>query len=164
MTQNFNQMQLGYDVMANEAGNGAAYGAMLLRISLGFTYVFHSVFMVWMTSGDHGTAALLEGTGLPGPLAYAATHAVATGGIMLIIGMQSRWVALALSPVSFVAVWVHWSPDWILSPQGGGWVCSLYLLILSAVQILVGDGVYALSPSRPLSIGGRSSPMSDQVL
>jgi putative oxidoreductase len=145
--------------MTNEIRDGTAYGAMLLRISLGFTYVFHSVLMVWMTSGHHGTAALLEGTGLPGPLAYAATHAVVIGGTMLILGVQSRWVALALSPVSFAAVWAHLGHGWNFSTQGSGWECSLYLLVLSVVQVLVGDGAYALSPSRPLSIGGRSPSM-----
>jgi putative oxidoreductase len=120
--------------------------------------------MVWMTSGDHGTAALLEGAGLSGPLAYAATHAVVIGGVMLILGVQSRWVALALSPVSFAAVWAHLGHGWISPTQGSGWECSLYLLVLSVVQVLVGDGAYALSSSRPLSIGGRSPPMFDQIL
>jgi len=140
------------------------YGAMLLRISLGLTYIAHSVVMVWMTSGYGGTAALLEGIGLPGPFAYAATYAATVGGAMLILGVQSRWVALALSPIWLAAIWAYSGTDLNLSTEGGGWDCSPYLLVLSAVQVLVGDGAYALSPSRPLLIGGRSPPMFDQVL
>ena len=135
--------------------SGAAYGALLLRLSLGTMYLTHGVVLKWMTFGLDGTAKYFESIGLPGSLAYATIFAEVIGGAMLILGIQSRWVALALLPILFGAFWVHAGNGWVVSAQGGGWEYPLYLIVLSVVQALVGDGAHALSPSRGLPLGER---------
>jgi putative oxidoreductase len=106
-----------------------------------------------MTFGLAGTAQYFESLGLPAALAYATFFAELIGGVLLVLGIQSRWVALALLPVLFGAAWVHIGNGWVFSAQGGGWEYPLYLIVLSVAQALLGDGAYAFKPSRPLSLG-----------
>jgi putative oxidoreductase len=40
---------------------------------------------------------------------------------------------------------------WVFSAPGGGWEYPTYLFVLSIAQFLLGDGAFALKPSRPLS-------------
>ena len=145
--------------MAHEDKTGMAYGALLLRVSLGTMYLTHGVVLKWMTFGFDGTAKYFASVGFPGPLAYATILAELAGGVMLILGVQSRFVALVLSPILFGALWVHSANGWVFTAQGGGWEYPLYLIVLSIVQVLVGDGAHALSPSRPLpTLTRRSVP------
>ena len=134
----------------------ADYAALLLRLSLGTMYLTHGLVLKWMTFGLEGTAKFFGSLGIPAPLAYATVFAEVIGGIMLILGVQSRWVALALSPILIGAFWVHAGNGWVFSAQGGGWEYPLYLIVLSVVQALVGDGAHALSPSRSLPFGERA--------
>ena len=151
--------------MTIEHTTGSAYGALLLRVSLGTMYLTHGVVLKWMTFGLDSTAKFFESIGLPGPLAYATIFAELIGGVMLILGIQSRWVALALSPILFGALWAHAGNGWVFTAQGGGWEYPLYLIVLSVVQALVGDGAHALSPSRRLPLSTRPSvPQFGQAL
>jgi putative oxidoreductase len=136
--------------MTHSHTSSAAYGAFLLRVSLGIMYVAHSLVLKWMTFTLAGTAQYFESLGLPGFLAYATFFAELVGGVLLILGVQTRWVALALLPVLIGAAWVHAGNGWVFSGQGGGWEYPVYLIVLSVAQALVGDGAHALSPSKSL--------------
>ena len=138
--------------MSRAQPSSSDYAALLLRVSLGVMYIAHSVVLKWMTFTLAGTAQYFESLGLPGTLAYATFLAEFIGGVLLVLGVQSRWVALGLLPVLFGAVWVHSGNGWVFSAQGGGWEYPLYLIILSVAQALLGDGAYALKPSRPLTL------------
>jgi putative oxidoreductase len=143
--------------------SGAAYGALLLRVSLGTMYLTHGVVLKWMGFGLAGTAQFFESLGLPGALAYATVFAEAIGGVLLILGIQSRWVALALLPILFGALWVHAGNGWVFSAPNGGWEYPLYLVVLSVVQALVGDGAHALSPSRSIPVPGVAPRVAGQT-
>lgn len=126
------------------------YAVTLLRVSLGVMYLAHSVVLKLFTFGLAGTAGYFESIGLPGWLAYATFAAEAVGGIMLILGIYARWVALALTPALLGAIiWAHGSA-WVFNAPGGGWEYPLYLIVLSVAQFLLGDGRYALRSSRSL--------------
>jgi putative oxidoreductase len=71
---------------------------------------------------------------------------------MLILGLQVRLVALALLPVLIGALWVHAGNGWVFTAKGGGWEYPAYLIVLSMVQALVGEGAFALSRSKPLPL------------
>ena len=150
--------------MTVESRSASDYGALLLRGSLGTMYLTHSVVLKWMTFGLNGTAEYFQSLGFPAPLAYATFLAEVLGGVLLIFGVQSRWVSLTLSPILLGALWVHAGNGWVFTAQGGGWEYPLYLLVLSIVQMLVGDGAYALSPSRPLMLGDRFVPQHGHAL
>lgn len=134
-----------------------AYGVLLLRVSLGVMFIAHSVVLKWLTFTLPGTAQYFVSLGLPAFLAYATFWAEFIGGVLLVLGVQSRWVSLALLPVLLGAFWVHAGNGWVFSGQGGGWEYPLYLIVLSVAQALLGDGAHALSPSRALPFG-RTAP------
>lgn len=121
---------------------------LLLRISLGVMFLAHSVVLKLFTYGLAGTAAFFVGIGLPEALAYITFAAELAGGVLLILGVQTRWVALALSPILLGAiVWVHAKNGWMFGYPNGGWEYPLYLFVLCGAQALLGDGPLALSPS-----------------
>ena len=127
----------------------ASSAIALLRITLGVMYLAHSVVLKLFTFGLPGTAAYFVSIGLPGWLAYATFAAETVGGLMLVLGIQARWVALALIPALLGAiVWGHAANGWVFTAPGGGWEYPAYLVVLSLAQFLLGDGRHALRPSR----------------
>ncbi len=127
---------------------GGPWAALLLRLSLGVMFLAHSIVLKLMTFGLPGTAAFFEKVGLPGSLAYVTFGAEAVGGLLLILGVQARWVSLALSPILLGALfWVHAANGWVFTSPNGGWEYPLYLFVLCIIQTLLGDGSYALMPS-----------------
>jgi putative oxidoreductase len=146
--------------MTRNETTSTAYGALLLRVSLGVMFIAHSLVLKWMTFTLAGTAQYFESIGLPAFLAYATFFAELIGGVLLVLGVQSRWVALALLPILLGATWVHLGNGWVFSAPGGGWEYPLYLIVLSVAQALLGDGAHALSPSRPLTLDGSSATLT----
>jgi putative oxidoreductase len=112
--------------------------------------VAHSIAVKLMKFGLGGTASFFVGVGLPGWLVYVTFVAEAVGGVLLIFGVQTRWVALALSPALLGAIiWVHAENGWVFTAPKGGWEYPAFLLVAGVVQFLLGDGAYALAPSKP---------------
>lgn len=131
------------------------YAVLLLRVSLGVMFLTHSVVLKLMTFTLAGNAEFFVSIGLPGWLGYVVFVAELIGGAMLVLGIQARWVALALLPILAGAVWVHAGNGWVFTSQGGGWEYPLYLTVLAVVQFLIGDGAWALNRSRmPYWTGG----------
>jgi len=130
-----------------------SFAAFLLRVTLGIMYLAHSLVLKLGTFGLAGTAGFFVSVGLPGWLAYVTFAAEAVGGILLVLGVQTRWVVLALSPALFGAIiWVHAGNGWVFTATNGGWEYPAFLIVVSVVQFLLGDGAYALAPSKPLEL------------
>ena len=124
--------------------------AALLRVSLGVMYLTHGLLLKIMTFGLAGTAEYFVSIGMPGWLGYTTAMAEACGGVLLLLGVQTRLVALALSPTLLGAIiWVHAGNGWVFSAKGGGWEYPAFLLVVSAAVALLGSGSYALSRSLP---------------
>lgn len=133
------------------------YGVLLLRVSLGAMFLAHGLLLKVATFGLAGTAGFFESLGLPAGLAYLTVFGETVGGVLLILGVQTRWVSLALLPILLGAVWVHSGNGWVFSAANGGWEYPAYLAVLALAQALLGDGAYALSPSRGVAgIGGEA--------
>ena len=75
-----------------------SYAVLLLRLALGTMFIAHSIVYMTMTLTLAGTVAFFASLELPPWFAYATIVAEALGGLLLILGIQTRWVALALSP------------------------------------------------------------------
>lgn len=121
----------------------------LLRLTLGIMYLAHSLVLKLSTYGLAGTASFFVGVGLPGWLAYVTFAAEVVGGALLVLGVQTRIVVIALMPALFGAIiWVHAWNGWVFTAPNGGWEYPAFLIVVSVVQFLLGDGVYALSPAR----------------
>ncbi len=131
----------------------APFAALLLRVSLGIMYLTHSLVLKVGTFGMAGTVQFFQSLGLPGWTAYATVLAEAVGGLLLVLGVGSRYVALALTPILLGALWVHSGNGWVFSAPNGGWEYPLFLFVLSVVQALLGDGAYALSGRRQSAVG-----------
>ena len=129
--------------------------AFLLRLALGAMFLAHSVLLKYLVFTLPGTATFFQSLGLPTWTAYATFAAETIGGVMLILGVQSRWVALALLPILVGATWAHAGNGWMFGYTNGGWEYPLYLSVLGVVQVLLGDGAFALSPSRPLPLAAQ---------
>ena len=121
------------------------YGIALLRISLGVMLIAHSVILKYVTFTLPGTAGYFESIGLPGFLAYVVFGMEAVGGILLVLGVRTREVSAALLPILVGALWAHSGNSWVFSANGGGWEYPLYLVVLAAAQVLLGEGAFALS-------------------
>jgi putative oxidoreductase len=122
-------------------------GAFVLRVSLGVMYVAHSLVLKYFVFTLPGTAQFFASLGLPPFLAYAVFWAELIGGVALILGVWPRAVALALVPVLLGALWTHAGNGWVFSAANGGWEYPLFLIVVSGVQALIGDGAYALAPT-----------------
>jgi putative oxidoreductase len=123
----------------------------LLRVALGLMFLAHSVVLKLLVFTLPGTAAFFGSIGLPPWSAYLVFMMEAVGGIMLVLGIQARWTALALTPILVGAVWAHSGNGWVFTSAGGGWEYPLYLSLLSVVQALLGDGPFAWVRSSPLA-------------
>jgi putative oxidoreductase len=128
----------------------ADLAAFLLRVALGTMFLAHSIVLKFFVFTLPGTAQFFTTLGLPGWFAYVVFAIEAVGGLMLILGLQVRWVSLILFPILVGATWAHWGNGWMFGYPNGGWEYPLYLALLAGVQALLGEGAFALSRSRPL--------------
>lgn len=124
------------------------YGIALLRVSLGVMFLAHSVVLKHFVYTLPGTAQFFQSIGLPGPLAYVVFWMEAIGGVLLVLGVGTRFVSLALVPILLGAMWAHLGNGWVFSNANGGWEYPLYLTVLAAAQALLGEGAFALRPPR----------------
>ncbi len=129
--------------------NTAPYAALVLRLALGVMFISHALLKVIVFTVP-GTVQFFESVGLPGVLAYVTIVAELGGGALLLLGLGTRWVALATVPLLLGAAWVHVPNGWVFSAQGGGWEYPVFLAVAVVVQFLLGDGAYALSARRAL--------------
>lgn len=122
----------------------SAWGAALLRVTLGIAFLAHGLLLKVMTFGIGGTTAFFQSLGYPAALAWLVIAMEIAGGVLLIAGVAVRTVAIALIPVMLGAVSVHAGNGWVFSSQGGGWEFPAMWTVLLAVQALVGAGAFAL--------------------
>lgn len=125
----------------------APYAALVLRLSLGLMFVAHALLKLFVFTLP-GTAQFFQSLGLPGLLGYAVFAAELIGGVLLIAGVGSRWVAAALVPVLLGATWAHAGNGWVFSAPNGGWEYPAFLAAAAIVQAMLGDGAYALGKLR----------------
>ena len=117
--------------------------ALLLRLSLGTMFVAHALLKYFVFT-PAGTAKFFESLGLPGALGYLTIAVELVGGALLILGVRTRIVALALVPVLIGATWAHSGNGWLFTSPNGGWEYPAFWTVTLIVQALLGDGAYAL--------------------
>ena len=123
----------------------------ILRIALGVMFLAHSLILKFFVFTLPGTAQFFATLGLPGWFAYAVFISEIVAGVLLVLGVQTRWVALAMVPILAGSTWAHSGNGWMFAFENGGWEYPLYLTLLALVQSLLGDGAYALKGSTALS-------------
>jgi len=124
----------------------APYAATLLRISLGVLALAHGLLKVLVFT-PAGTVGFFASLGLPAFLAYATIGIEVIGGLALIAGVFTRYVAIAMIPVLLSATFVHSGAGWVFSNEGGGWEFPAFWAAALIVQAMLGDGAFALKPA-----------------
>lgn len=121
-----------------------AYGATIMRISLGVVLIAHSLYLKLVVFTLPGTAAFFQSIGLPGWLAYTVFAVEAVAGVFLVVGYKTRLSALVVIPVLLGATWAHLPNGWLFTAQNGGWEYPLFLALIAVSVGLVGPGAFAL--------------------
>ena len=124
--------------------------ALILRISLGVILIAHGLLKVTVFTLP-GTVQFFASVGFPGWMAYPVTFLEIAGGVLLISGLATRPVSLALIPVMLGATSVHFGAGWLFNSEGGGWEYPAFLAAALIVQALLGPGALALRLPRQLS-------------
>src|SRR6266516_2387282 len=122
----------------------APYGALLLRASIGGLFILHGVYLKAAVFGMAGTAKYFASLGLPEWFAWVAMLYETIGGLALILGIYTRWVALFLGIHLLVASYLTAGNGWLFSNKGGGFEFPLFWAIACFALTLLGDGVHAL--------------------
>lgn len=98
----------------------AAYGAALLRISLGALFLVHGLTKLLVFT-PAGTVGYFQSLGLPAALAYLSMALELGLGLALLLGLYARWVALLGVPLLLgTIVSVHGANGFGFSNPGGG--------------------------------------------
>ncbi|HXZ33039.1 MAG TPA: DoxX family protein [Terriglobales bacterium] len=112
-----------------------------LRLVLGVVMIGHGygkVFHDGLAQHVHRVASL----GLPGWLAYPSAFTEFFGGILLILGVFTRFVSLLVLTDMLVAIWkVHWKNGMFAK---GGYEFPLTLATIAFALIFFGAGPIAL--------------------
>ena len=127
------------------------YGLTVLRLCLAAVFLAHGaqkLLGIWGGPGLAGTAKMVGSLGLPYayPLAILLAVTECAGGIMLILGWLTPWVAFALAVDMGVAMWkVHYPNGFFLTGGHGGPGIEYVLVLLGGVVCLMLSGAGALS-------------------
>jgi putative oxidoreductase len=125
----------------------AAYAALLLRISLAIMFFAHAWLKIAVFT-PAGAAKYFESLGVPGFVAYLTMAAEIGGGLLLLLGIETRWVALLLVPLmAGTIVLVHGKNGWLFTNKDGGWEYPAFWIVGLLALSLLGDGAAALGPA-----------------
>lgn len=128
------------------------YAALLLRLSLGGLFLAHAGLKLLVFT-PAGTAKFFASVGLPPALAYLTLAAEIAGGVALILGVWTRLVAVALTPILLGAIFaVHGHAGFFFTSPNGGWEFPAFWTIALLVQALIGDGAFALRTTPALAL------------
>lgn len=122
------------------------WGLTLLRVVTGIIFFMHGWQKITQF-GVAGFAGLLTQLGVPAP-AFAAVVVIAVellGGLALIVGLGTRYVAVPLAIDMLVALFtVHLSNGFFVGGENPGYEFVLLLFAASVALALAGSGAAAL--------------------
>lgn len=130
--------------MANNKLNG--WALTLLRLILGIIFAYHGYIKLFLPGGFKGTANFFIAIDIPLPVYSALLVSVAEfiGGILLLIGLLTRWASLILIIEMLVALFkVHLKQGFFISTTAYGY--EFILLILAALVVVLVNGAGKLS-------------------
>lgn len=124
----------------------AAYGATLLRLILGVVYIMHAYLAV-VVFGPAGMVDYQAKNGVPfaeiGTWYLIVAHGL--GGIFLVLGVFTRWAALANVPVMVGALlFVHLKNGFWAHSRPSGYEYVLVLAVVSLAVAMIGGGALTI--------------------
>lgn len=137
--------------MMQTTRSASIFGAFLLRLLIGFLFLAHLYWKFWIVPGGlHTWWAGLVKLGYPEFVPVYVLSAEFAGAVFLIPGIFARYVALYAIPMMLGA-----AEFWLVRKgfyfTNGGAELPLVWLALLCLQLVLGDGPYALvrSPDWP---------------
>lgn len=121
------------------------WSTLLLRCSTGVLFLAHGFYLKLFVFGMAGTVGFFQSLGYPAALAYFVVAAETLGGLVLILGLCTRWVSLGLIPVLVGAALVHAGNGWLFNAPDGGWEYPVFWAVVMLALAILGDGRYSLS-------------------
>jgi len=113
---------------------------LVLRVALGAIMTWHGYGKVFGGMSKH--VSLVASLGLPGWWAYFSAAAEFGGGILVLVGLLTRYASVAIFINMFVAIWkVHWKNG---LPGPGGYEFPLACAAIAFALIFFGSGPIAL--------------------
>jgi len=129
-------------------------GLLALRLVVGTIMIGHGYGKVFH-GGLAQHVARVSSLGLPGWLAYPSAFTEFFGGILLVIGLFTRFVSLAFMIDMLVAMWkIHWKNGMF---GKGGYELVLTLATIAFALIFFGAGPIAVDALRGGRKGGKPS-------
>jgi putative oxidoreductase len=122
----------------------APYGALLLRLVLGIVYIMHA-YLALVVYGPSGMIDYQAKSGVPFPEigTWYLIVAHGLGGIFLVLGIYTRWAALANVPAMLGALlFVHLKNGFWAFKNGYEYV--LVLLVASVAVAMIGGGALSI--------------------
>ena len=123
-------------------------GLLVFRVSLGIVFIAHGYLKVF-TFGIQRAMEVFEAHTIwninmvPGWFAPPAAVVEWVGGILLILGIKTKWVTPPMALVAFGAGAVHFENGWnYTSKPDGGWEYGIFLFVCCVVLYLTGPGKY----------------------
>jgi putative oxidoreductase len=124
---------------------------LILRIVLGTIMIAHGYGKVF--GGFSHVHDMVQHIGFPGWMAYPLAATEFFGGILIIAGLLTRFVAVAMLTDMSVAIWkIHWH-NGLTGP--GGFEFPLAVATIAFALIFFGAGPIALDAIRKGGGGGR---------
>ena len=123
----------------------------LLRAILGIIFIYHGYAKLFVPGGFKGTVGFLTAIKIPLPLYASLLISLVefVGGILLIIGLLSRWASVLLFIEMLVALFkVHLKQGLIISQQAYGY--EFIILILAALAVIITNGPGSFSIGKML--------------
>ena len=128
-----------------DSENNADLAAFLLRLVTGAWFLVHGLIKLFIFT-PAGTAGYFQSIGLPGALGYLTLVIEIAGGLALLAGVATRYVALLMVLVLLGAGWFgHGGNGFTFSNTGGGWEYPVLWAVVMLALALLGDGRWSLA-------------------
>jgi putative oxidoreductase len=136
--------------MARAPASRGEHAALLLRVIIGSLFIVH---LYWkfavLAGGAQAWSSGLIRSGYPAFVPPYVLSAEFAGALLLIPGVWTRWVALYAAPMMIGAAQFWWARKGFYFTKAGAELPLVWLALL-ALQVLAGDGSYALVRSPDL--------------
>jgi len=129
-------------IMATSAGCAERMGITLVRVMVGVVFIFHG-YQKWFVMGPAKMMEMFGSMGISHSATYAAMTAELGCGILLVLGLFTRFAAVPILITMIVAiVKVHLAHGFSLG--NGGYEYPLTLGVAALALILAGPGTLAV--------------------
>mgnify|MGYP001200093529 CR=1 FL=1 len=136
--------------MLKDVSNKKSFGISIIRIHLGVILLAHgwlkvSVFTVL------GTVDYFSSIGLSPIIAYLVIFGELIGGLVLVLGIQTRLASALTVPILLGAAITNSGNGWLHSATGGGWEYAASLTVIACAITVSGSGQYLRINLNPLN-------------